>query len=72
MPDITEQEAFALDEFVTKFPPKVDPSKARHRDRMVVLDDASADYLLALSAETHKTPTEIIGEMIQERMDSAK
>ena len=68
MPYITEKEAFALDELVTKNPPKVDPSKARHADRMVVLDDLSADYLLSVSSATHKTPTEIIGEMIREKI----
>ena len=67
MSDMTEDEAFALDELVTKYPPKVDPSKARHRDRMVVVDDFSANYLAAVSTATHKTPTEIIGEMIREK-----
>ena len=43
---MTEEEADALDELVTKNPPRVDPSKARHAIRMVSLDDLSADYLL--------------------------
>ena len=30
MPRMTEEEAQALDEEVTKNPPRVDPSKARH------------------------------------------
>ena len=71
MPDITEQEAFALDDLVTNYPPKVDPSKARYRDHMVILDDMSADYLLAVSSATHKTPTEIISETIQEKIASS-
>ena len=31
METMTEEEAFALDEYYTKNPPKVDPSKARIR-----------------------------------------
>jgi len=58
MPRMTEEEAWALDEEVTKNPPRVDPSKARHVSRMV-LDD--------FSAVTHKTPSEIIGEMVREK-----
>jgi hypothetical protein len=67
MPRITEEEAWALDEEVTRNPPRVDSSKARHVSRMVALDDFSADYLMSVSSVTHKTPTEIIGEMVRER-----
>jgi hypothetical protein len=65
---MTEEEAWALDEEVTKNPTRVDPSKARHVSRMVVLDDFSADCLMSVSIGTHKTPTEIIGEMVRERI----
>jgi len=34
MPRMTEEEAWALDDEVTKNPPRVDPSKARHVSRM--------------------------------------
>jgi hypothetical protein len=64
---MTEEEAWALDEEVTKNPPHVDPSKARHVSRMVALDDFSAEYLMSVSTVTHKTPSEIIGEMVRER-----
>ena len=67
MPRMTEEEAWALDEEVTKNPPRVDPSKARHVSRMVTLDDFSANYLMSVSIGTHKTPSEIIGEMVRER-----
>jgi hypothetical protein len=67
MPRMTEEEAWALDEEVTKNPPRVDPSKARHVSRMVTLDDFSAEYLKSVSAVTHKTPSEIIGEMVREK-----
>jgi hypothetical protein len=65
---MTEEEADALDELVTRNPPKVDPSKARHAVRMVALDDLSADYLISLSMSTNKTPSELISEMVREKI----
>lgn len=67
MSRMTEEEAWALEEEVTKNPPHVDPSKARHVARMVALDDFSANYLMSVSIGTHKTPTEIISEMVREK-----
>ena len=67
MPRMTEEEAWALDEEVTKNPPRVDPSKIRHVSRMVALDDFSADYLMSVSAGTNKTPSEIINELVREK-----
>ena len=67
MPRMTEEEAWALDEMVTKNPPFVDPLKARHAVRMVALDDFSASYLMSVSGSTHKTPSEIINEMVREK-----
>jgi len=64
---MTEEEAWALDEMVTQNPPRVDPSKARHVVRMVALDDFSANYLMSVSSSTHKTPSEIIGELVREK-----
>ena len=54
MPKMTEEEAEALDEFVTKYPPKVDPSKARYPSRMVALDDLSANYIISISTANQK------------------
>ena len=68
MPRMTEEEAWALAEEVEKNPPRVDPSKARHVSRMVALDDFSADYLMSASIGSNKTPSEIISEMVRERI----
>ena len=65
---MTEEEADALDELVTKYPPKVDPAKARHAVRMVALDDFTADYLLSVSSASRKTPTQIIGQLVREKV----
>jgi len=64
---MTEEEAWALDEEVTKNPPSVDPAKARHVSRMVAIDDFTADYIMSVSIGSHKTPTEIIGEIVREK-----
>jgi len=70
--EMTDEEAEALDEYYTKNPPKVDPRKnggfAKKAFRMVALDRLSEDYLLTRSIATHKTPTEIISEMVREKI----
>jgi len=72
MLDMTEEEADALDEYFTRHLPKVDPEKGgvttRQGFRMVGLDSLSEDYLLTMALATKKTPTELIGEMIREKI----
>jgi len=68
MPRMTEEEAEALDDFVTNNPPKVDPSKARHAIRMIAVDDFAAEYLMSRSIATQKTPTEIISDLVREKL----
>ena len=72
MRDMTEEEADALDEYFTKHLPKIDPTKGgvttRQGYRLVALDRLSEDYLLTMALATKKTPTELISEMIRERI----
>ena len=68
MPRMTEEEAWALKDEVTRNPPKVDPSKARHPVRMIAVDDFSADWLRIRAEADHTTQGEIIGEMVRERV----
>jgi hypothetical protein len=68
METMTEEEAFVLDEYYTNNPPRVDPSKARIRISVVRIDSRTAEYLLSLSRTTHKTPEEIVSELVQERI----
>jgi hypothetical protein len=65
---MTDEEAFALDEYYTKNPPKVDPSKARIRIPLVRLDNASAEYLAKEAKATNKKPEEIISNLIMEKL----
>ncbi|MCL2184549.1 MAG: hypothetical protein FWB86_01670 [Treponema sp.] len=72
MNDITEEEADALDEYFTKNLPKCDPGKGgittRQGFRMVALDRFSEDYLITMALATKKTPTEIISDLVREKI----
>jgi len=73
MARMTEEEAFTLDEKWTKTTPKVGPNGSgflskRKAARMITIDGLSADYLFSKAIADHKTPAEIISEMIQERL----
>jgi len=71
---MTEEEAFALDEKWTKTTPKVGSngsgflSKRKAAAHIITIDDLSADWLNTKAIADHKTPAEIIGEMVQERI----
>jgi len=68
---MTEEEAFALDEYYTKNPPVVDPSKARIRIPMVRVDSATAEYLAKEAKALNKKPEEIIGGLVLEKLAKA-
>ena len=65
---MTEEEAFALDEYYTKYPPKVDPSKARIRIPLVRVNNVSAEYLAKEAKATRKKPEEIVNNLIMEKL----
>ncbi|MFP3043257.1 hypothetical protein LQZ19_15695 [Treponema primitia] len=74
MPDLTDDEYEALEEEVTKNPPKVSGDGtggffAQHqRETLIFLDQVSATWLRVQSEVTHKTQTEIIGELVREKI----
>ena len=74
MPDLTDEEYEALEEQVMKNPPKVSGSGtggfiARHQsDTLVFLDHVSATWLRVQSEVTHMSQTEIIGELVREKI----
>jgi hypothetical protein len=70
MARMTEEEAFALDDYYTKNPPKVDPRKkggffTRQRELLEVLDQVSADYIMSRATSAKKLPSQIIGELVR-------
>ena len=72
MAHMTEEEADALDEELTRTTPKVDFSKSdiyiHQRAFMNTLNPAAADYIMTRALATHKTPAQIIGELVQEKI----
>jgi hypothetical protein len=73
MARMTEEEAAYWDDYYTKNPPKVDPSKkggyfTRQRELLNVLDRVSSDYIINRSLATDKMPAQIIGEMVREKI----
>ncbi|MDR1900524.1 MAG: hypothetical protein LBQ55_10980 [Treponema sp.] len=75
MPDYTDEEYDALDEYYTKNPPKVDPAKnggfAKKSFRMITVDDLSADWLRIKAEAEHTTPEAIIGRLVREKIAQA-
>ena len=73
MPDMTDEEYDALDEYYTKNPPKVDPAKrggmfTRQRELLESLDQVAADYIRTRAEADHKRPMQIIGELVREKI----
>ena len=82
MPELTEEEYNALDEKWTKNPPKPGPNGtgffaqrkavlASQSARSITVDSFTADYLLTKAIADHKTPADIIGDMVQKQIASA-
>jgi hypothetical protein len=65
---MTEEEAWALEEEVTKNPPAVDPAKARRPVCMIPVDGFSADWLRVKAAAEHTTPEAIIGALVRKEI----
>ena len=77
MPRMTDEEADALDELVTKNPPKVSGDGKsgffmKHKGNILILDDLSATWLRETAESTHKTPSELVSEMIREKIAVAE
>jgi len=73
MPDLTEEEYNALDELWTNSPPKVTGDGKngffmKHKNEIVILDNFSATWLRLKSEKTQKSITEIIAELIREKV----
>jgi hypothetical protein len=68
MPKMTDEEADALDERWTKTTPRINPARsgvfARQRALLEALDTVSANYILNRAEAAHKSPAEIISEMV--------
>ena len=72
---MTEEEADALDEELTRTTPRVDFNKPdifiRQRELLNVLNPIAADYIMTRALATRKTPAQIIDELVGKEIASA-
>ena len=69
---MTEQEAWELDDLLTRTDPELGPDGtgflSRKEARLMGMDTLSMHYLMTKAEADHKTPAQIIGEMVRERI----
>jgi hypothetical protein len=73
MPDYSDKEYDALDEYYTKNPPKVSGDGksgffAQHKGHVIIVDDLSADWLRVKAAAEHTTPEAIVGQLVRKEI----
>ena len=72
MAEMTEEEADALDEELSNTLPKVDFNRPdvflRQRELLDILSPTTADYIMTRALATKKTPAQIIGELVNEKI----
>ena len=71
MPTMTDKEADALDELLTNTTPKLTNTPgvfARQRALLATLDDLTANYLITRAEALHKKPSDIISELVREKI----
>ncbi|GHV77631.1 hypothetical protein AGMMS49942_24520 [Spirochaetia bacterium] len=75
MAAMTEEEADALDELLTRTTPNVNPAirgiTARKGFKMVPVDDFSVEYITAKALATRQTPEEIIAALVRKELAAA-
>ena len=79
MARMTEEEADYWDKYYTKNPPKPGPNGtgffSQHKTAFatqstlsITVDSLTAEYLTTKAITDHKTPAEIVGEMVREKI----
>jgi hypothetical protein len=73
--DLTDEEYDTLDEEMTRTVPKLGPNGTgwleQRELRLMGLSSTTVNYLFTKAAADHKTPAQIIDEMVQERVVAA-
>jgi len=67
----TDEETWALQKMWAENPPallKGTGPLTRRRELLRLLDDISASYILTISERDHKTPSQVIGDMVREKV----
>ena len=75
MAKMTDEEADALDELLTKTTPKIQVGVGgyftRQRDLLEALDPVAANYILSQAEIKNLTPAQIIGELVRKELQPA-
>jgi hypothetical protein len=75
MARLTEEEAYALDDFVTNNEITLGPNGTdwltQREMRLWGMSNMTVNYLMTKAAADNKTPAQIIDEMVQERVAAA-
>jgi hypothetical protein len=72
MAKMTEQEAWELDDLLTRSDPELGANGtgflSLREARLMGLDNVSINYLTTRARADHKTPADIIGELVREKI----
>jgi hypothetical protein len=74
MPHLTDEEYDALDEEMTKADLKLTdiPGPFARQDILLeTLDIVARNYIITIAETTHKTPSQVIGDMVREKIVAA-
>ena len=67
----TDEEAWTLQKMWTENPPELLEGTGpltRHRELLRLLDDVSANYILTISEREHKTPSQVVSDIVREKV----
>jgi len=67
----TDEETWALQKRWAENPPELLEGSGpltRSRELLSLLDDVSANYILTISERDHKTPSQVVGDMVREKV----
>jgi hypothetical protein len=72
MARMTEEDADALDEFITNADITLKPGKGgiftHQRDLLKLLDEVSANYIMTIAEANRQTPAQVIDKLVHEKI----
>ncbi len=66
-----DEETWALQKMWVENPPELMEGTGpltRHQELLRLLDDVSASYILTISEHEHKTPSQVVGDLVREKI----
>ena len=71
----TDEEAWAFQKTWAETPPELLEGTGpltRRRELLCLLDDITANYILTISEREHKTPSQVVGDIVLEKVMAAQ